>query len=187
MPMTGQLNPRSRVDPFGRKINRAHSPILAHVMPWATILFGSFVPLLPVIAPGPILPPFGFLILIAWRQIRPGLLPLWAGFPLGLFDDLFSGQPFGSAILLFSLAMLGLELLEARFPWRGFWQDWVTAAVVIAAYLFSAAVLSGLEPELRLFLLILPQVALSILLFPIVGRLIAWLDALRLTRIRSLG
>jgi hypothetical protein len=113
--VTGQLNPRSRQDRFGRKINRAHSPVLAHVMPWATILLGSFVPLMPIIAPGPILPPFGFMVMVAWRQIRPGLLPMWAGFPLGLFDDLFSGQPFGCGILLFSLAMLGLEVLEARF------------------------------------------------------------------------
>lgn len=185
--MTGQLNPRSRQDPFGRKINRTHSPLLAHALPWATIVFGSLVPLLPVIAPGPILPPFGFMLMIAWRLIRPGLLPSWAGFPLGLVDDLFSGQPFGSGILLFSLAMLALEILEARFPWRGFWQDWITAAVMIAAYIISGAVLSGADPSVRLMLLILPQIALSILLFPILARVIAWLDALRLTRIRSLG
>lgn len=185
--MTGQLNPRSRQDPFGRKINRTHSPMLAYVLPWATILAGSLVPLLPVIAPGPILPPFGLMLLVAWRLIRPGLLPLWAGFPLGLVDDMFSGQPFGCAILLFSLAMVALELLEARFPWRGFWQDWVTAGTVIAAYLVSAAVLSGAAPSLRVFLLILPQIALSVLLFPVLARVIAWLDALRLTRIRSLG
>jgi rod shape-determining protein MreD len=185
--MTGQLNPRSREDPFGRKINRAHSPILARVVPYATILFGSLIPLLPIIAPGPIIPPFGFMIMVAWRLIRPGLLPMWVGFPLGLFDDFYSGQPFGSGILLFSLAMVGLEVLEARFPWRGFWQDWVTAAVVIAGYLFFAALLSGLDPQPRLFLLILPQVALSILLFPILARAIAWLDTLRLSRVRSLG
>lgn len=185
--MTGQLNPRSRQDPFGRKINRTHSPLLAQALPWATILFGSLVPLLPIIAPGPISPPFGFMLMVAWRLIRPGLLPSWAGFPLGLVDDLFSGQPFGSGILLFSLTMLALEILEERFPWRGFWQDWSTAAVVIAAYLISAAVLSGTQPNLHLMLLILPQIALSILLFPILTRVIAWLDALRLTRIRSLG
>jgi len=185
--MTGQLNPKSRQDPFGRKINRTHSPLLAHSLPWATIVLGSLVPLLPVIAPGPVLPPFGFMLMIGWRLIRPGLLPSWAGFPLGLVDDLFSGQPFGSGILLFSLAMLALEILEERFPWRGFWQDWITAALMIAGYLVSAAVLSGVAPGPRLVLLILPQTLLSILLFPILARVIAWLDALRLTRIRSLG
>jgi len=185
--MTGQLNPRSRQDQFGRKINRTHSPLLAHALPWGTILLGSLAPLLPVIAPGPILPPFGFMLMIAWRLSRPGLLPSWAGFPLGLMDDLFSGQPFGNGILLFSLAMLALEILEERFPWRGFWQDWITAGVLIAGYLLASAVLSGAALNMNLLLLILPQIALSILLFPILARVIAWLDALRLTRIRSLG
>ncbi len=75
------------------------------------------------------------MILIAWRLVRPGLLPLWIGMPLGAFDDLFSGQPFGSAIMLWSLAMLALEAVEARFPWRNVWQDWAAAAALIAAYL----------------------------------------------------
>ena len=66
-------------------------------------------------------------MLLGWRMVRPGLLPLWAGAPLGAFDDLVSGQPFGSAILLWSLAMIAIELIETRFPWRGFWQDWFTA------------------------------------------------------------
>ncbi len=79
------------------------------------------------------LPPFGFMLLVAWRQVRPGLLPVWAGLPLGLFDDIYSGQPFGSAMLLWSLAMILLELVEARFPWRNFLLDWLVSAVLIGS------------------------------------------------------
>ncbi len=42
-------------------------------------MLGSLAPLLPIIAAGPVLPPFGFMMLLAWRMVRPGLLPLWIG------------------------------------------------------------------------------------------------------------
>src|SRR5690606_36356273 len=115
------LHPNARRDPFGSRINRAHSAWLAYGLPWASILLGSLSPWLPIIAPAPVLPPLGLMMMLGWRLVRPGLLPLWAGLPLGLFDDLYSGQPIGSGVLLFSLILIGIELLEIRFPWRSFW------------------------------------------------------------------
>jgi rod shape-determining protein MreD len=185
--MIEQLNPRARRDAFGSKINRDHSPMLAFGLPWASILLASLTPLLPVIAPAPVLPPFAYLLLLAWRLMRPGLLPSWAGLPLGAFDDLYSGQPFGSGILLFSLTMIGLELLDARFPWRSFWQDWIIAIGLIAAYLVLALVLSGARPDRAELVALAPQFLLSILVFPVIARIVSLLDRLRLLRIRRLG
>jgi len=182
-----QLNPRSRSDAFGSKLDRAPSQTLAIAVPWATILIGSLAPFLPVISPAPILPPLGFLFMIAWRLMRPGLLPLWAGLPLGLFDDLFSGQPFGSATLLFSLALIAIDLIEARFPWRNFWQDWLTASVLTLVYLSIAALVSGAKLTLVQLQVIGPQLLLSIIVFPIIARMAALLDRLRLMRVRRLG
>lgn len=182
-----RLNPRSRRDPYGARINRAQLPILAYGLPWLTILLGSLTPWLPVIAPAPILPPFGLLFLLAWRLLRPGLLPLWAGLPLGLFDDLYSGQPLGSGILLFSLALLIIELIEIRFPWRNFWLDWVTAAGILVPYLAIAAMISGAALTFVQLSVIGPQVLLSIVLFPLIARLVAVLDRLRLMRVRRLS
>ena len=117
---------------------------LAYAVPWLSVMLGlAAARSCRSSAPVPLVPPLGFLMLLAWRLLRPGLLPVWAGFPLGLFDDLFSGQPFGSAMLLWSLAMIGLEMIEARFPWRGFYQDWLVAGVVAAWYLLIAALFSG--------------------------------------------
>lgn len=169
---------------FRRTINRDHSPLFAQGLPLLTVLLGSLTPFLPVITAGPVMPPIGFMIFIAWRLVRPGLFPLWIGFPLGAFDDLFSGQPFGSAILLWSLTMLALETLEARFPWRGFWQDWITASALLAAYLVISAVVAGPGFELWHVKLILPQLLLSILLFPIIARMVAMFDRVRLYRVR---
>lgn len=181
-----ELNPRSRSDPFGSKIDRAPSSLLAIGLPWLSIILGSLAPFLPIIPPAPILPAFGFLMLIAWRMLRPGLLPLWAGIPLGLVDDLYSGQPLGSGILLFSLALLAIELVEMRFPWRGFWQDWLTAALLIAAYLAIAGLVSGADLTMIQLEVIVPQLLLSIVLFPIIVRMVALLDRIRLRRIRRL-
>src|SRR5690606_14436257 len=130
-------------------------------------------------------PPFGLMMLLAWRLVRPGLLPMWAGLPFGLFDDLHSGQPFGSGILMFSLVLIAIELIEIRFPWRNFWLDWLTAATVLTVYLAVAALLSG-SPLMQLSV-ILPQLLLSIVLFPVISRLVAQFDRLRLMRVRRIN
>ncbi len=182
-----RLNPSARRDQFGSKINRDHSPVLAYGIPWLIILFASLSPMLPIIAPVPILPPLGYLFLLAWRVLRPGLLPMWAGLPLGFFDDLFSGQPLGSGILLFSVTMIALDLIEQRFPWRGFWQDWGIATVFVSLYLVLTTLFSGAGLPLVQYPLILPQLALSILLFPVVAQIVSLLDRFRLTRVRKIG
>ncbi len=182
-----RLNPSARRDQFGSKINRVHSPVLAYGTPWVTILLASLSPMLPIIASAPLFPPLGYLFLLAWRVLRPGLLPMWAGLPLGFFDDLYSGQPLGSGIVLFSLTMIALDLIELRFPWRGFWQDWGVAAMFSTAYLFFAAVLSGASLSWVQLPLILPQLLLTILLFPLAAQIVSLLDRLRLRRVKKIG
>jgi rod shape-determining protein MreD len=181
-----QLNPQSRRDPYGSRINRRESVLLAYGLPWATILLGSLAPWLPVIAPAPVLPPFGFLLMLAWRLLRPGLLPPWAGLPLGLFDDLYSGQPFGSGVLLFSISLIVIELIEIRFPWRNFWLDWLTASCIVVPYLVIAALLSGADATLVQLAVIAPQIVLSLVLFPLIARIVAVLDRFRLMRVRRI-
>jgi len=182
-----RLDPHSRRDPFGSRINRTQLPLLAYGLPWFTIMLGSLTPWLPLIAPAPILPPFGYMMLLAWRLLRPGLLPLWAGLPLGLFDDLYSGQPLGSGVLLFSVTLMAIELIEVRFPWRNFWLDWLTASAMLTAYIALAALFSGAALTLVQLTVMGPQLLISIVLFPIIARMVAMLDRLRLMRVRRIG
>ena len=182
-----RLDPRTRTDTYGRRINRAHSPTLAYSVPILSIMLGSMVPILFVASAVPFVPPLGFLILMAWRIVRPGLLPVWAGLPLGAFDDLFSGQPFGSAMLLWSIAMIGMEIIEVRFPWRSFVQDWLTIALATALYLIAMMVVSGGPPGPAMALGLVPQFLLSVLLFPVIARQVARLDRLRLMRFWTVG
>ena len=172
--------PRLPAAPAARRINRAPSPLLAVTLPWLSVMLASMTPALPVIASAPIMPPLGFMILLGWRQIRPGLLPVWAGLPLGMWDDLYSGQPFGSAILLWSLAMLGLDALESRFPWRTFAHEWLAAAAVLLGYVLGALAFANAGGGSAGALLVLPQYAISVLLFPLAARLVSALDHVRL-------
>ena len=182
-----RLNPRSRSDPYGRRINRAHSPLLANVVPWLSVMIASLIPIFFMATALPLFPPLGFIMLIAWRMQRPGLLPVWAGFPLGAFDDLYSGQPFGSAIALWSLAMIALEMLEARFPWRHFLIDWITAASLILAYILLAMVVSGASLTVPMMIAGGPQMAIGIFIYPLLSRLVARLDRFRLMRVRRVA
>ena len=182
-----RLDPRSRADIYGRRINRAPSPWRARSVPYLSIMLASLAPLLLIADGMPLMPPLGFLLLLGWRMVRPGLLPLWAGAPLGAFDDLVSGQAFGSAILLWSLAMITIELIEARFPWRGFWQDWFTAGVLTTGYWLVALLVSGAPITPEMVLVGMPQALLAILLYPIVARMVASLDRFRLARARKIS
>ncbi len=177
--------PRARSDAYGRRINRAHSPTIALAVPWLSILAGSLLPVFFIASALPLVPPTGFMMLVAWRLVRPGLLPVWAGFPLGLFDDLFSGQPMGSAVMLWSLAMIAIELLDRRIPWRSFPQDWIAATLALIGYLLAAFLLSGATATGPALVALGPQTLLSVLLFPAAARLVATLDRMRLTRYRS--
>lgn len=179
--------PSARSDAYGRRINREHSPVVALALPWLSILAGSLFPVFFIASALPLLPPTGFMLFVAWRLVRPGLLPVWAGAPLGLFDDLFSGQPLGSGILLWSLTMLAIDLLDRRFPWRSFAQDWIASSLVLLAYILAAFALSGASPTTFALVALGPQALLSVLLFPAAARLVAALDRLRLTRFRVTG
>lgn len=171
---------------FGKqRINRAPSPVLAIALPWIVVMLGSLSPTWPLVASAPVLPPIGFLFLVAWQQMRPGLFPVWAGLPLGLFDDLYSGQPMGSAVTLWGIAMLMLDFVELRFPWRGIALTWFVASAVIGLYLVLAQFIAGLGVGGIDPWLLLPQFGLSILAYPIIARLVGLADRLRLIPIRA--
>ena len=182
--MIDPINPRSRSDAYGSKINRDHSRIRAYTVPWLSVLVASILPALFVATAIPLIPPLGFMLFVTWRLVRPGLLPMWAGIPLGLFDDLFSGQPLGFGIFAWSLTMLAIEAIETRFPWRGFFQDWLTAGVIFVIYILAGAILSGGRFDGVTLYALAPQLVISVLAFPICARLIALLDRARLKRVR---
>ena len=80
--------------------------------------------------------------------------------------------------------MIVLELIEQRFPWRGFWLEWLVAAALIVGYLIAGADLRQCgRRACRAAVHRCRSWSLSILLYPLAGRLVAVLDRLRLIRV----
>ena len=169
----------SRTLPF-----RTAPPVLsvkARAVPIVSTMVGSVIPLLlPMVAQAPLVPPFGLLVLLAWRLMRPGFWAAWAPLPLGLFDDLASGQPVGSAMLSWTIAFLAIDMSERTLLWRDYVQDWFVAALaatgcILSGYLF-ALLAGGAAPVSSVAL----QSLAAILVFPMVARICARLDIWRL-------
>jgi rod shape-determining protein MreD len=145
-------------------------------VPVITTMIASLGVLIPVVATQPIFPPFGLMVFLGWRLLRNDIWPLWMGIPLGFWDDLFSGQPLGSAMAGWTLVMLALDQLDRRLPFRSHSEDWAIAVGAIAGYLALAALLAGGATSL---IILIPQLFLSALLFPLIARLCAALDRWR--------
>jgi rod shape-determining protein MreD len=165
---------------YESRFDREPSLLKMLAIPIASVVLGSIITTLPILTTQPILPPLGFLMFLSWRLMRPGLLPVWSGVPFGLVDDIFSGQPFGSAGLLWSLAMLAIEAIDSRAIWRDYLQDWLIASLLIAVVLLGGLWIAGLAHAAPSPIVLLPQIILSILLYPLVVRICARLDGWRL-------
>jgi len=157
--------------PLGRTERRHRSDWLAPL----SIVLGSLLTLLPLVATFPFLPPFGLLMLLAWRLHRADALRVWAPVPLGFVDDLVSGQPLGSAMLLWTLCFLAIDVLDTRLVWRDFWQDWLMAAggigfVLIAGRLLASPFSAHVDTAL------LMQIIVTTALFPLAYQLALRLD-----------
>ena len=75
----------------------------------------------------PLLPDFGFLMLITWRLLRPEIWTPRMALGLGLFADLVAGHPLGQSMLLWTTAFLVFDLIDARLGFRDYWMDWLIA------------------------------------------------------------
>lgn len=163
------------------RIGRRRGLLLIRGTPVAAVLIGSMVAAVtPMIAQTPLLPPLGLMMLLAWRLLRPEIWPLWIGVLLGLFDDLMSGQPIGSAVLLWTVILLALDFEGQRHFWRDYWHGWMTASLALGFALAGGWLIVRLAGQGGSIVLVLPQLAYSVGLFPLVMRLCAMLDRWRL-------
>jgi rod shape-determining protein MreD len=151
-------------------------------VPIAATMIGSMLPLFPMIATAPVLPPLGLLIFLAWRSLHRTLWPAWMGLPLGLWDDMFSGQVIGSAMMLWTIALIAFDMLDRRMIWRDIWQEWGIAALISLVILLLQLRIAHSGGGGTDGLYLLPQMFITVLMFPLVSRLCARLDHWRMTR-----
>ena len=153
-------------------------------VPVATVMIASALPLmLPLVASSPVLPPLGLLFFLCWQLLRTEMWPVWIGLPLGLWDDLFSGAPIGTAIFLWTAASIAIAYLSQRIYWRGFLHDWAIGALLVAAVQALAVLIAfPRAPAGHMLGLVLPQIIISVLLMPLFLRLTGKFDNFRLKR-----
>lgn len=166
------------------RIGEPASTFRLHFFPVASVMLASALPLmLPLVASSAVVPPLGLLMFLAWRLLHPTLWPVWVGLPLGLWDDCLSGQPIGSAMGLWTIAMLTIDFVDQRTYWRGYWQDWLIAGIAISVIQLAGAALA--HPGTGLLALAAMtgfSTVIAILTFPIMVRVAARLDSVRLLR-----
>jgi rod shape-determining protein MreD len=76
--------------------------------------------------------------------------------------------------------MLVIEIIDSRAIWRDHIQDWLIASLLIAGVLSGGLWIAGLAHAAPSPVVLLPQIMLSILLYPLVVRICARLDSWRL-------
>lgn len=144
----------------------------------ASIIGGSLLTILPFVAQLPLLPPFGLMMMLGWRLRRQDALPPWSAVLFGLFDDLVSGQPLGSAMLLWTLCFIAIDILDTRLVWRDFRHDWLIASGAIAFCLIAGRLFAS-PFGAHVDTMLLFQIIMSAGLFPFIMWLCARIDPAR--------
>lgn len=152
----------------------------ATLIPALSVIVAAFLSALPIITNSGWYPDFGFLTLISWRLLRSDPWPAWWTAPMGLVNDLFTGAPVGLSVALWSATMLALDLIDRRTMWRGYWTEWVVAAVLLtidewAQWRIAAA--GGADVPLTAML---PPLLVSVCIFPLAAWIVSRTDRWRL-------
>jgi rod shape-determining protein MreD len=154
----------------------------APYVPAASVVVASFLAALPIVTTSGWYPDFGFLVLIAWRLLRSDPWPAWWAAPLGLANDLFTGAPIGFSVILWTSAMILLDLIDRRTIWRDYWIEWALAALLLllseTAEWWVARITGAGIP----YIAMVPALLISIFTFPIAASAVGRLDRWRLGR-----
>ena len=152
-------------------------------IPFASTVFAMLLGLMPIVASTLWMPNLAFLILITWRLLRPEIWQAQVALGLGLLADLIvPGAPLGQSMLIWTIVFLGLDYADHLLGIRDYWLDWVLAAAAIlfhSAGVWYIALLMGAKVS---FLVMVPQILLSILAYPLMARIVLRLDRWRLSR-----
>ncbi len=151
-------------------------------VPVLSTLAAASLDLLPIVAAWPIIPDFAFLVLIAWRLLRPEIWQPHVALGLGLFNDLVAGHPIGQSMAIWTMTFLAFDLLDARTGWRDYWLDWFFASAAIAFHSVAGWYIARLMGSGAPYSIMVPQLGVSIFAYPFVARLIVGLDRWRLAR-----
>jgi rod shape-determining protein MreD len=151
-------------------------------VPIGSTILACLLNVLPIVVSTPVVPDFAFMVLLAWRLLRPEMWSATTAIPLGLFNDLIAGHPIGQSVALWTTAFLLMDVIDSRVVWRDYWMDWLFASVFILAYTYGDWIIGRVMGSSAQFGVLWPQIGASILIYPVVARIVLVLDRWRLTR-----
>jgi rod shape-determining protein MreD len=154
----------------------------AAYIPAATVIAGTLLSTLPIIAASGWFPDFGFLMLLAWRLLRSDVWPSWWAAPLGFVNDIVTGYPVGLSVTMWTFSMLALDLLDRRTIWRDYWVEWALAALLILLNEVAQWQVAGWMNAAVPFPAMVPPILISIAAFPIAAWFAVRFDRWRLGR-----
>ncbi len=154
----------------------------ASFIPAATVVAASLLSAFPVVSTSGWYPDFGYLMLLGWRLLRSDPWPAWWAAPLGFVNDLFTGNPIGFSIALWSATMLALDLVDRRTMWRDYWIEWGLAGVFLSLNEWLQWRVAGLVGSNVPFTAMVPSILISICSFPLAAWLVTRIDRWRLGR-----
>jgi rod shape-determining protein MreD len=152
----------------------------APYVPAASVVAASFLAALPIVSASGWFPDFGFLVLIAWRLLRPDPWPAWWAAPLGLANDLLTGAPIGLSVMLWAATMLLLDLVDRRTIFRDYWIEWALAALLLLLSETAEWWIAGIAGAGVPYSVIVPPLLISVFTFPIAAWVVGRLDHWRL-------
>jgi rod shape-determining protein MreD len=165
----------TRGDVRAKDFRRRYIPILS-------VVAASMINILPIVVTAPVVPDFAFMVLIAWRLLRPEMWSATTALWLGLLNDLVAGHPVGQSVALWAGTFLIMDAVDSRVVWRDYWMDWLFAAIFILGYHYADWLISRWMGSQAEFGILWPQIGASVLLYPVVARIVLVLDRWRLTR-----
>ncbi len=148
----------------------------------AAVLVACLIVLLPIVSTSLIVPDLAFMTLIAWRLLRPEIWTPKAALAVGMFEDLVAGHPLGQSMALWTIIFLAFEIVDAKLSFRDYWMDWFFAAIALIFHTFGVWYVARLMGNGAEFSVMLPQLALAILGYPLVARVVLAIDRWRLSR-----
>ena len=149
----------------GRRIGQGPRSGAAYI-PAASVVTASLMSALPIVSAIGWFPDFGFLALLSWRLLRADAWPGWWAAPLGLVNDLFTGNPVGLSMSLWAATMLALDLIDRRTIWRDYWIEWALAGVFLTINELAECEIARLVGAKVPLSTIVPPILISIFAFP---------------------
>lgn len=149
------------------KMPKKNEASLRGALPFLSVFFLMLLVFLPLPFFANLIPHLTLIGVYYWSVFRPGLMPIWLVFIIGVLQDVLSGGPLGMTALLLIMVRLLVSLQGRKFLERDFLFSWLIFGFVAIVFGLCAWMLASFYNKMPSGTLeSLGQVILTIAIFP---------------------